>query len=163
MASSEAKQWKEAVKSEMESIVSNGTLVLVDLPLGCITIGCKWIFKKELKPDGTIDKFKDKLVAKGFKQKEGIDYFDTYSLGTKVLEGHGVTNMHYGRLPAVLKGYSDASWIAKKFRSNGSLGCVFTLGGGVVYWKSAKQMLITRSTFEAELCVLDTTGTEAEL
>ncbi|KAL0285878.1 UNVERIFIED_CONTAM: hypothetical protein Sradi_7161000 [Sesamum radiatum] len=40
MASSEAKQWKEAVKSEMDSIVSNGTWVLVDLPLGCTTIGC---------------------------------------------------------------------------------------------------------------------------
>ncbi|KAL0288025.1 UNVERIFIED_CONTAM: Retrovirus-related Pol polyprotein from transposon TNT 1-94 [Sesamum calycinum] len=39
MASSEAKQWKEAVKSEMDSIVSNGTWVLVDLPLGCTTMG----------------------------------------------------------------------------------------------------------------------------
>ncbi|KAK4401966.1 hypothetical protein Sango_0937300 [Sesamum angolense] len=46
MASSEAKQWKEAVKSEMDSIISNGTWVLVDLPPGCTTIGCKWIFKK---------------------------------------------------------------------------------------------------------------------
>ncbi|KAK4404269.1 hypothetical protein Sango_0795500 [Sesamum angolense] len=58
MASSEAKQWKEAVKSEMDSIVSNGTWVLVDLPSGCTTIGCKWIFKKKLKPDRSIDKFK---------------------------------------------------------------------------------------------------------
>ncbi|KAL0300940.1 UNVERIFIED_CONTAM: Retrovirus-related Pol polyprotein from transposon TNT 1-94 [Sesamum radiatum] len=70
MASLEAKQWKEAVKSEMDSIVSNGTWVLVDLPPGCTTIGCKWIFKKKLKPDGSIDKFKARLVAKGFKQKE---------------------------------------------------------------------------------------------
>ncbi|KAL2233347.1 UNVERIFIED_CONTAM: Retrovirus-related Pol polyprotein from transposon TNT 1-94 [Sesamum indicum] len=67
MASSKAKQWKEAVKSEMDSIVSNGTWVLVDLPPG------------KLKPDGTIDKFKARLVDKGFKQKDGIDYFDTYS------------------------------------------------------------------------------------
>ncbi|KAL0399610.1 UNVERIFIED_CONTAM: hypothetical protein Sradi_2304300 [Sesamum radiatum] len=70
MASSEAKQWKEAVKSEMDSIVSNGTWKLVDLPPGCTTIGCKWIFKKKLKPDGSVDKFKARLVAKGFKQKE---------------------------------------------------------------------------------------------
>ncbi|KAL2233743.1 UNVERIFIED_CONTAM: Retrovirus-related Pol polyprotein from transposon TNT 1-94, partial [Sesamum indicum] len=41
MASSEAKQWKEAVKSEMDSIVSNGTWVLVDLPPGCTTIGSR--------------------------------------------------------------------------------------------------------------------------
>ncbi|KAL0457559.1 UNVERIFIED_CONTAM: hypothetical protein Slati_1095100 [Sesamum latifolium] len=41
MASSEAKQWKEAVKSEMDSIVSNKTWKLIDLPPGCTTIGCK--------------------------------------------------------------------------------------------------------------------------
>ncbi|KAL2233348.1 UNVERIFIED_CONTAM: hypothetical protein Sindi_1514800 [Sesamum indicum] len=64
--------------------------------------------------------------------------------------------------PIVLEGYSDASWIAKTFGSNGCSGYVFTLGGGTVSWKSAKQTLITRSTFEAELRALDTTGTEAE-
>ncbi|KAL0415926.1 UNVERIFIED_CONTAM: hypothetical protein Slati_3424500 [Sesamum latifolium] len=62
MASSEAKQWKEAVKSEMDSIVSNGTWKLVDLPPGCTTIGCKWIFKKKLKPDGSVDKCALKCV-----------------------------------------------------------------------------------------------------
>ncbi|KAL2240888.1 UNVERIFIED_CONTAM: Retrovirus-related Pol polyprotein from transposon TNT 1-94 [Sesamum indicum] len=79
MASSEAKQWKEAVKSEMNSIVFNQTWVLVDLPSRCTIIGCKWIFIKTIKPDGIIDKFKARLVAKGFKQKAGTDYFDTYS------------------------------------------------------------------------------------
>ncbi|KAF3644329.1 putative glucan endo-1,3-beta-glucosidase A-like [Capsicum annuum] len=39
----------------------------------------KWIFKRKMKADGTIDKYKARLVVKGFKQKECLDYFDTYS------------------------------------------------------------------------------------
>nr|GEY20011.1 zinc finger, CCHC-type [Tanacetum cinerariifolium] len=42
-------------------------------------IGCKWIFKRKMKVDGTIDKFKARLVIQGFRQKEGIDYLDTYA------------------------------------------------------------------------------------
>ena len=48
MASSEAKQWKEAVKSEMDSIVSNGTWVLVDLSLGCTILGLNGSLKGNL-------------------------------------------------------------------------------------------------------------------
>ena len=41
-------------------------------------------------------------------------------------------------------------------------GYVFTLAGGAISWKSSRQTIITRSTFEAELCALDVTGSEAE-
>jgi len=42
-------------------------------------VGCKWVFKKKLRPDGTIEKYKERLMAKGYTQKEDKDYFDTYS------------------------------------------------------------------------------------
>jgi hypothetical protein len=38
-----------------------------------------WVFKKKLRPDSTIDKYKTRLVAKGYTQNEGENFFDTYS------------------------------------------------------------------------------------
>ena len=75
---------KEVVNSEIESILQNHTWELVDLPLGCKPLGYKWIFKRKLKADGSIDKYKARLVVKGYKQKEGVDYFDTYLPVTRV-------------------------------------------------------------------------------
>jgi hypothetical protein len=45
--------------------------------LGLKLVGCKWIFNKKLKPDGTVYKYKVMLVAKGFIQKKGEHYFGT--------------------------------------------------------------------------------------
>ncbi|GJY28831.1 zinc finger, CCHC-type containing protein [Tanacetum coccineum] len=71
--------WKEAVQSEIDSIMHNDTWELTDLPPGCKALGCKWILKRKMKVDGSIDKYKARLVIQGFRQKEGIDFFDTYA------------------------------------------------------------------------------------
>uniref|UniRef100_A0A2N9FSL6 Reverse transcriptase Ty1/copia-type domain-containing protein n=1 Tax=Fagus sylvatica TaxID=28930 RepID=A0A2N9FSL6_FAGSY len=84
MSMPEAPLWKEAVNSEIESILQNHTWELVDLPPGCKPLGYKWIFKRKMKADGSIDKYKAQLVVKGYKQKEGVDYFDTYSPVTRI-------------------------------------------------------------------------------
>ncbi|KAK1618295.1 hypothetical protein QYE76_023812 [Lolium multiflorum] len=69
-ASPDANYWKEAVCSEMDSILANGTWEINDRPYGCKPVGCKWVFKKNLRPDGTIDKYKARLVANGYTEKE---------------------------------------------------------------------------------------------
>ena len=50
----------------MDSIMSNGTWEVVECSYGCKPVGCKWVFKKKLRPDGTIEKYKAMLVAKGY-------------------------------------------------------------------------------------------------
>ncbi|GJW47040.1 zinc finger, CCHC-type containing protein [Tanacetum coccineum] len=75
---------KEAINDEMDSIIGNNTWVLADLPPGCKPLGCKWIFKRKLKVDETIEKFKARLVIQGFRQKSGIDYFDTDVLVARI-------------------------------------------------------------------------------
>ncbi|GKD95653.1 zinc finger, CCHC-type containing protein [Tanacetum coccineum] len=84
MKSREVSFWKEAINDEMDSIIGNNTWVLSDLPPSCKPLGCKWIFKRKFKVNGTIDKFKARLVIQGFRQKSGIDYFDTYALVARI-------------------------------------------------------------------------------
>jgi hypothetical protein len=63
----------------MDSILANGTREIADRPYGCKPVGCKWVFKKKLRLDDTIERYKTRLVAKGYTQKENEDFFDTYS------------------------------------------------------------------------------------
>ncbi|GJY37962.1 zinc finger, CCHC-type containing protein [Tanacetum coccineum] len=55
--------WKEAINDEIGSIMENNTWVLSDLPPGCKPLGCKWIFKRKMKVDCTIDKLLLDLAA----------------------------------------------------------------------------------------------------
>ena len=72
--------WLTAMEQEMESMYFNYVWELVDLPESVRPIGCKWIYKKKRGVDGKVETFKAWLVAKGYTQKEGVDYEETFSL-----------------------------------------------------------------------------------
>ncbi|GKF28351.1 zinc finger, CCHC-type containing protein, partial [Tanacetum coccineum] len=84
MASRDVSFWKKAIQSEIDSIMHNDTWELTDLPPGCKALGCKWILKRKMKVDGSIDKYKARLVIQGFKQKERIYFFLTYALVARI-------------------------------------------------------------------------------
>nr|GFB66492.1 zinc finger, CCHC-type [Tanacetum cinerariifolium] len=79
IASRDAAFWKEAVQSEIDSIMHNDTWELINLPPGC-----KWILKRKMKVDESIDKYKARLVIQGFRQNERIDFFDNYTPVAKI-------------------------------------------------------------------------------
>ena len=69
----------KAMNLEIESMHSNSVWELVDPPDGVRPIGCKWIYKRKRGVDRKVHTFKERLVAKGFNQREGLDYEDTFS------------------------------------------------------------------------------------
>ncbi|GKE05819.1 retrotransposon protein, putative, ty1-copia subclass [Tanacetum coccineum] len=63
--SPEAAKWKEAMKSEIQSMYDNQVWNLIDTTHGLKTVGCKWIFKKKTDMDGKVHTYKSRLVVKG--------------------------------------------------------------------------------------------------
>ena len=84
MNSTEGLMWKEVIDSDIESMLHNHTWELVELLLGCKTLSSKWVIKRKRKVDGLINKYKARLMIKGYKQTECLDYFDTYSPITRI-------------------------------------------------------------------------------
>lgn len=71
--------WIDACKDEIISIEKNNTWILVDLPEGVKPIGLKWVFKIKRNADGSIIKYKARIVAKGYVQRYWIDYDEVFA------------------------------------------------------------------------------------
>ncbi|KAJ4728612.1 Retrovirus-related Pol polyprotein from transposon TNT 1-94 [Melia azedarach] len=71
--------WKNAVDEEIKVILNNNTWELVSLPKGHKAIGVKWVHKVKQNSKGEIERYKVRLVAKGYSQRVGIDYDEMFA------------------------------------------------------------------------------------
>ena len=75
----EQKEWKDVMIEEYQSITKNDVWDVVSRPEGKSIVTSKWIYKIKHAANGSIEKYKVRFVARGFSQKEGIDYEETFA------------------------------------------------------------------------------------
>jgi hypothetical protein len=78
-AASKHPAWRAAMNTEFTALLYNGTWKLVPPKPNMNLVGCKWVFRIKRKADGSTERYKAHLVAKGFHQQPGIDYGETFS------------------------------------------------------------------------------------
>ena len=76
---SQSAEWITAMKEEIIALEQNQTWDLVPKPKDVKPISCKWVYKIKHRPDGSIERYKARLVARGFSQKYELDYDETFS------------------------------------------------------------------------------------
>ena len=74
----ESTKWLQAMETEMRSLKSNDVWELVELLPGKKAVGSKWVYKVKTGADGSLKRYKARLVAQGFTQKYGSDYDETF-------------------------------------------------------------------------------------
>jgi hypothetical protein len=82
--------WEHGISEEIKTLEDSGTWELVDAPPGTNIIGSKWVFHLKHNATSHIVHYKARLVAQGFSQVEGVDYFDTYAPVAKLASLHTI-------------------------------------------------------------------------
>ena len=71
--------WKAAMDVEYAAFIQRETWTLVPRPIDANVVSCKWVYSLKYNPDGSIARYKARLVARGFSQAYGLDYHETFS------------------------------------------------------------------------------------
>jgi hypothetical protein len=75
----DGKKWEIAMQEKYDSLLVNNSWSLVPLPKGRKPISCKWVFKIKHGVDGEVERYKARLVARGFTQTFGVDYNEAFA------------------------------------------------------------------------------------
>ena len=67
------------MNEELDALHKNHTWDMIDFPPGQFVVGCRWVYKIKTKADGSVERYKACLVARGFTQEYGIDYEETFA------------------------------------------------------------------------------------
>lgn len=79
LASPLKNEWQQAINKEIASLNSNDTWFVTDLPIHSKALRARWVFKIKTLPTGEIDRFKARLVVQGYKQRQGIDFTESFA------------------------------------------------------------------------------------
>ena len=77
-------KWYEAMLEEMKALEKNKTWDLVSLPKGKSLVTCKWVYTVKQTPEGKVERYKARLVARGYSQTYGIDFDETFAPVAKI-------------------------------------------------------------------------------
>ncbi|GKC26730.1 hypothetical protein Tco_1034024 [Tanacetum coccineum] len=132
----------EAIKSEIESILQNHTWELVDFPSGCKALGYKWIFKKKMKDDGTVNKYKARLdmgladVILGIKiirTQNGLVLSQAHYVD-KILNTHNAGDSGQARTPIDTSTRPDLAYAVSRLSR-------YTSNPSYAHWKAITRVL----------------------
>jgi hypothetical protein len=84
MNSKDSKLWKKAMVEEMDALDKNDAWNLVELTTGIKYVGSKWLFKNKFNAEGKVEKYKARLVEKGYSEVEEIDFGEIFSPVSKL-------------------------------------------------------------------------------
>jgi hypothetical protein len=89
--------WRRAKEEEYAALIANQTWDLVPHPLGTNVVTGKWIWTHKRRANGTLERYKARWVLRGFTQRPGVDYDETFSPFVKPATVHTVLSLALAR------------------------------------------------------------------